>query len=605
MKKILAIFYFLCLYLWMDIFCFAQEDVALEPIVVTPTRMPEGIGEVLRDVTVIDAAEIRSLAAHSIEEVLKYTRGVDIQERAPYGVQSDVTIRGSTFSQVLILVDGIRVNDPQTAHYSLDLGLPLESVERIEILRGHGSSLYGTDSFGGVVNIITKTPREREAYGGVSFGSHRTSIYSLGFSDKGPNLGSSFFLERKKSDGYRYDTDFDIFNLSSKTVFEIPQVGRVDFLLSYMDKEFGANDFYGASPSKEWTDTLFVNLGAEFGEKIKMKPGLFYRRHKDKYVWTIVNPGLSVNYHTTDVFGAKFDSIIPSKFGGYVLGVEGAEEEIDSSNIGDHHVSRCAVYAENKISIENFTTNLGIRLDYYSNFKWEYSPTISLGYKLSPSFRLRSSVGKAFRVPSFTDRYYIDRNNIGNQDLDPEEAWSYEVGANYQSFDNKMCMKTTLFWRDEDKVIDWIAPDTSKAGTETNPWQAENIGKVEIGGAETTFEITPTELVKFSFNYTFMDSDSELPQGYVSKYALRHPEHQLGGGVNCKLPLGIEGSLKGRYTRRVHESGYRVFDLRLFKRIAGGEVFLEVNNIFAEDYEEISGVPMPGRWIQSGVKFSF
>lgn len=223
----------------------------LEPVIITTTRTPTKLSHITRSASIIDASDIKNSTAHSVEELLKYALGVDIMQRGPYGVQADSGIRGSTFSQVLILVNGVRVNDPQIAHHNFDLGLTLKDIERIEVLRGHGSSLYGADAFGGIINIITKKP-DKVKYADISYGEYNTSLINGGFSEKRGNFGTSLSFEKKKSDGYRYDTDFDITTLSSNSTLNLPDLGSLNFLVGYTGKEFGANDFYGAYPSKEW-----------------------------------------------------------------------------------------------------------------------------------------------------------------------------------------------------------------------------------------------------------------------------------------------------------------------------------------------------------------
>ena len=223
----------------------------LEPVVITATRTPKGLSPLARNVSVIDSEDIRNSGARSVEELLKYSLCVDIRQRGPFGVQADPSIRGANFSQVMILINGVKVNDPQTAHHNFDLGLTLDSIERVEILHGHGSSLYGPDAFGGVINIITKKPEKGSGYVDVSYGDHSTSIVNGGFSEKSGDFGSSFSVEKRKSDGYRPDTDFDVTTLSSNSTLEMPDLGSLELLLGYTDKEFGANDFYADYPSRE------------------------------------------------------------------------------------------------------------------------------------------------------------------------------------------------------------------------------------------------------------------------------------------------------------------------------------------------------------------
>ena len=262
--RIIRIILLFCFFL-IPAFLFAGEEYLGDfgVVLITPRSIPTDISKLTRKVTVLDKEEIKNIPADSISEVLNYVSGTDIQNRSLHGVQSDISIRGSTFQQTLILIDGIRVNDPQTAHHNMDLPISLNDVERIEILHGHGSSLYGSDAFGGVINIITKECEEDMTFG-FSLGQYNTRQGFLSFGRKLGKFSSRFSVEKKKSDGFRYDTHFDIFNVSDKFTFEAFDA-KFDLHLGLMNKNFGAFDFYTPGknmPSEEWTETYFVNLQA-------------------------------------------------------------------------------------------------------------------------------------------------------------------------------------------------------------------------------------------------------------------------------------------------------------------------------------------------------
>mgnify|MGYP001594260474 FL=1 len=568
----------------------------LEPVVVTATRTPTKLSYITRSVSVIDASDIKNSPAYSVEELLRYALGVDIMQRGPYGVQADSGIRGSTFSQVLILVNGIRVNDPQTAHHNFDLGLTLQDIERIEILRGHGSSLYGADAFGGIINIITKKP-DKVKYADISYGEYNTSLINGGFSEKRGSFGTSFSLEKKKSDGYRYDTDFDITTLSSNSTLNLPDLGSLNFLVGYTDKEFGANDFYGAYPSKEWTDTVFMSMGSELKNGI-LKPNIFYRKHRDKYMLDISKPDWYVNHHTTNVYGAELQSCIPlGVLGNLILGGEGVKEEIESSVLGDHNAFRAAVYAENEsLFADKFILNLGIRGDHHSIYGMEWAPSVSAGWRFS-SFMLRSSVGRTFRAPSFTELYYKSPANLGNPNLKPENAWSYELGADYYHSEDRLRFGITSFRRNEVNLIDWIKKDVSFP-----QWKAENITKAQIAGIETTLKITPINSLDTLINYTFTESHAMENKNYISKYALNYPRHQFGIKVGYRFPFGVQVVTESSYKERAKEKGYVLLDARISKRFSRLEIYIEETNILGTEYQDIKGVPMPGRWFKGGLK---
>ncbi len=581
--------------IWADDENSETSSHRLEPVVITATRTPTEISQLARNVSVIDSADIRNSGARSVEELLKYSLGVDIRQRGPFGVQADPSIRGANFSQVMTLINGVKVNDPQTAHHNFNLGLTLDSIERVEILHGHGSSLYGPDAFGGVINIITKKPEKRSGYVDVSYGDHSTAIVNGGFSEKRGDFGSSFSVEKRKSDGYRPDTDFNITTLSSSSTLEMPDLGSLELLLGYTDKEFGANDFYADYPSREWTDTVFVSMGAELEKGAILEPKAYDRRPKDKFVLDNARPDWYVNHHTTHVYGIGLQSRIPlGASGNVVLGGEGVGERIESSNLGDHDAFRSAAYAEGEaIFADRFILAVGIRGDNHSIYGFQWSPSASAGWKIS-SFKLRSSVGRTFRAPSFTDLYYESPANLGNPDLKPERAWSYELGADYYHPEGRLYFGVTSFMRDETNLIDWVKEDI-----DSPQWKAENVAKVQIKGIETALKMTPMKSLSVLFNYTFIESDTRR----VSKYD--HLKHHSSVRISYELPFGVRTLTTATYKKRIAEEGYRLLDVRISKEFSLGEIYVTGANILNRKYQEIKGVPMPGRWIQGGIKLIF
>ena len=226
-----------------------------ELMVVTANAYPVPFENVSRAVTVFTAEDIRKMPVHSITDVLALAASVDLSPRAPFGLQADIRLRGSAFSQVLILIDGIRINDSQTGHHNADFPVQLQDVERIEVLAGSGSSLYGADAFGGIINIITHRRGDR-VKASVSGGMHRfvEGAGSVGF-HKG-KIEQTLSASGNRSSGFEYDRDFRSAAVSVRT-----DIGdRSTFSFSYGNKEFGANGFYGPSPSREWTNQTMVSF---------------------------------------------------------------------------------------------------------------------------------------------------------------------------------------------------------------------------------------------------------------------------------------------------------------------------------------------------------
>ncbi len=603
-KKIFLIF-LLALFSWDYPLAFFMEDESylgdLGTVVITGTRIPRPASLVLRNVSIIDSDEIKSSPGHSPIEVLKYIPGVDLRERGPYGVQADLGLRGATFHQVLVLLDGVRMNDPQTGHHNLDLPINLEDLERIEVLHGHGSSLYGADAFGGVVNFITRTPQRRKVSFEALAGGNGTRGGTFSFSDLLGNFGTRFSLGGKMSDGYRFDTDFKHFSFSNNSTLDFSR-GSIGFSFGYLEKEFGANGFYGDWPSREWTNTILGSIRAQWKkwQNLVIKSMLYYRQHDDKFMGDITDPDSYANYHTTYLYGSEVQVRTQSeKIGEFVLGTEVAKEELESTRLGDHANVRGAIYTEYGVSLgSRFTVNPGIRIDHHSGWGWQFSPAINMGYRASSKVRLHSSWGRSFRTPDYTELYYWSPQNVGNPHLVVEEAWSYELGGDF-GLNNWLHSRNTLLFRNGRNLVDWVRKDS------LSPWEAVKIGKVYTYGVESVCEIGLRSSTRLSLGYTFLKSESEELENYISKYALSHPRHQVFLGISFALPWEIRQNLRGTYKKGKHKRGYFVLDGRFSKTLGLIEFFLGATNLLDVSYEEIPGMVMPGSLLDWGIKLQF
>lgn len=571
-----------------------------EPIIVTGTRIPTSQSQSLRHIRVIEREELISAPIHSVAEALEYATGVEVNERAPFGVSCDLSIRGSNFQGVLVLIDGMRVNNPQTGHHHLDIPLGLADIERIEVIGGHGSSIYGPDAAGGTVNIITRR-ESKDAEIETFYGEHETiGAQGLFTYRLRKGLKTIFGMDYKASDGQRYDTDFKVTSLTSHT-FSKFSWGEADLFFGHLNKEFGAYDFYtpeAGLPSREWTKAYLINLGARIeSKKIIIEPKLSFKEHRDEFVLKVTDPEYYHNYHTTYAYGPSLSLRGDlGRLGNLVVGGEIWQEEIDSSSLGEHAGLRTSLFGENRISYGILSSNIGLRLDDYSKFYSGYgslvSPSISLGLTFSKT-KLRLSYGESFRPPSFTDLFYSSPANLGDADLAPEEGTSYEAGFDYSL--GKMVFRSTIFRRETKNLIDWVMESS------TDRWKAENLPKEVAEGFETSLNLHPTKSLSLLFNYAYLDKEIEKSEDYYKlKYGEGYYKHLAGLGLWLKLPFGTQ-HIKAEFKEREDDAIF-LLNLRLTKNIHQGEVYLEVKNLLDEKYEEVTGVSSPSRWIFGGLK---
>ena len=400
----------------------AEEAEELERIVVTPSRMVTELGSSSRSIRYLDGKDIEYSVYRDVPDTLAEIGGIDVRRRGPEGVQSDISIRGTTFEQNASLLDGVRSSDPQTGHFNTDWPVTMMDVERVEIVKGPSSSVYGPNAFGGVVNVVTKRP---EGEGLLVYGEGGSFDYAaFGCSNTvsvGP-FSNRFSIEERRATGYMPESQFDIFTLTDTALFRMPS-GDLGFLFGYMYKDFGAADFYSnLYPNEdERTDTRFFRLNGDFDfGAIAFNPDLYLRRHRDKFSLDANRPGWQTNYHTTYNYGGDLDFALENTIIDAAFGYELYRDTVDSTNLQTHSRTVDGLYLEVAPHLaKGLQFNAAVRWDYYGDFGWECSPTVSAGWKALEWLTARGVVGRAYRIPTFTDLYYNDAANRGNSSLRP------------------------------------------------------------------------------------------------------------------------------------------------------------------------------------------
>ena len=372
-----------------------------ESVVVTAYASPVAFENVARGVTVITREQIQQLPVQSVADLLRYVAGVDVRSRSPFGVQSDFSARGAGFGQILILLDGLRMNDAQTGHHDSDLPVALSDIERVEVLHGTGSSVYGADAFGAAINVVTRQGGGSRVR--ISAGEHELVDGEARAVVKAGPVRQSISLFGNRSSGFMFDRDFRTVGLNSRTDFN----SGAHLQFSHLQKEFGANGFYGPSPSKEWTNTTLVAFGSTVPLFRGSQPeaNFFYRTHGDRFLWDVRRPGLFENEHRTHAAGAALETQHQLREGSSLTwGGEVGHDWIDSNNLGAHAYGRWGVFAELQQRFGNgFSLVPGVRFDQYSTFGSSLSPSLSAGWWVHHRLKLRSSAGHAFRIPTFTE----------------------------------------------------------------------------------------------------------------------------------------------------------------------------------------------------------
>lgn len=602
---------------------YAQQEkdsvVTIDEVIINENRFSTPISKQNRNVYVIDKEAIEKLPGRTLQEVLQYANGVDLRQRGPFGSQADVSIDGGSFEQTVVLLNGTKIIDSQTAHNMLNLPIPVDMIERIEIIRGPAARIYGINSLTGAINIITKKPTKSgflvSTYAGSNFEKDAEKTGDV-FYGRGIQLGGviskekhqhSLFASHDKSNGYRYNTAFENNKLFYQGNFKINSANEILSSFGYINNGFGANGFY-ASPgdrnSSEVVQTTFASVQAKnyLSEKWTLMPRVSYRYNYDDYrYFGIANLNAGRSKHYTNSVAAEINTSYKTGKGELGFGAEARNEDINSSNIGEHNRNNLGIYAEYRTYLtEKLNVNFGTYLNYNSDFKWQVYPGLDASYALTDSFKVIGNIGTSQRIPSFTDLYLNQRpGNIGNPNLTSENAFQSELGIKYVK--NAFSLNVNYFYREISNFIDWTK------SVDTDPWQSVNYGNLITNGCNlrSSYSAYLTAATKLNINlaYSFLDSDFKDVQTEVpSKYSISSLKHQVTNTVDIKYKK-LSVLVATRYNERITGASYWINDIRISQSINKITVFLDAQNIFDTTYFEAGSVPLPARWVSLGIKF--
>ena len=580
----------------------------LKEVVLSSNRLEIPLSQNSKTVQVITANQIRQSGVTHLVDLLQQIAGVDIKRRGAGATQADLNIRGGTFDQTLLLIDGIKLDDGQTGHHTLNFLPPPQMTERIEIIKGPGSRAYGQNAFTGAINVVTKKLTTKTLTLDLQKGNYdqtNGSIFLGNTSEKTSILG---FVSRNTSDGYRYNTDYDQNQFFIKSSFNRHKK-PFELTASYSGRKFGSNGFYATPSAKDQYEETQASLISLLQRHTKgswiFKHKLYWRRGQDMYEYIRNQPEIYRNLHVTNKLGAAFDSSLASYWGLTGVGVDISRVSIRSNNLGDRRRAMMNFFMEHRFYLFNKSVDItpGIVANYFSDFGSHGFPGIDMGWQISPKFRLYANSGATFRIPTFTDLYYSDRTTLGNANLKPEEAISSEVGV--RLFSPKVSLSVAFFSRKAKNLIDYV-----KNGKDDNtPFKAENIQQVNTSGIdfELTHRIKINSLIhEFKISYSYLENNLKSNGYNFSRYSINNDlkNHFVS---NYQLPIhkDFNAYLVYKYVERTSGDAYSVVDFSAQWRISRWQVSLYFNNIFNTEYWESNLVPMPKGNGLLGFRYSF
>jgi len=582
-----------------------KSQKILDEVTINSGRIIIPFSEENRNLIIIDSVFLNNSSAKNLSEILQQVIGVDIRRRGNDDIQSDLFIRGGSFDQTLLLINGIKVEDSQTGHHQMNLSVPIDLIDKIEILKGPGSRIFGMNAFNGAVNIITKNNSDSGNIN-LSYGSFKTFQGSGSIpinTDKSSHILSTTY---RQSDGYRYNTDYNYLNIFYSGSIEMDD-SDLQVLFTNSDRKFGANGFYASPEAKdqyEETNGSLLNFKlTKKKENISTESSIYWRRHEDTYIYIRDNPSIYKNDHISNKLGFQNNISIFSDAGITGIGIDLSNTWLSSNNLGERNRFITTIFAEQLINKNNFSFTPGIAFSIYEKpsndlFKSKLFPGIDIGYRISDKILLNANVGETFRIPTFTDLYYSDPNNEGNENLDPEKAFTSEVG--FKLREKNYSISLNLFRRKSDDLIDYVKANSNEK------WSPQNIKNVITTG----FEFDGKLLLKINNNlntinlgYAYINDDYK--NNLLSRYSLNSYKHRLILNFDFKLTKFISNYLSIRHGVRESQDNNNksVFDYKISMHRDRWKITVNLNNIFDSKYYETNLVQMPGRNLEVGLNF--
>jgi iron complex outermembrane receptor protein len=620
--------------------CKAQSDstgivkkVELDEVEVSGQRAPVVYSQLARIVSVITRSEIGQAPAQSINELLENIPQVDIRQRGTNGVQADISIQGGSFDQTLILLNGINLTDPQTGHHNLNLPLDLSVIDRVEILKGPASRVFGPNAFAGAVNFITGETKTNSVYASYTRGDFGLYKVNTGINHKLGNLSNHLSISKNACNGYISNTDYDMLNAFYHGKYAIKN-NNIGLQLGYMQKDFGANSFYSPKlPNQFESNTTYIGaVNGNFGSTLKIVPAIYWRRNYDKFIYDRTNPISAGNYHYTDVYGINLNITYSWLCGKTSLGADYRKEIIYSTGLGkpvsqdkqqkisgenDKYYTfsdgrdNTSIFAEHTISANNLNVSAGLMVNNNTALSGiGLFPGIDISYKLTNFAKIYVTTNRSLRLPTFTNLYYSSKSQqiLGNTELNPEKAWIAEAGI--KSGFNEITSTFSYFHKWGTEAIDYIWRDTV--------WHAENITTLNTDGLEASVNYNPqnSNIVRqFSVSYSLVLINKASGE-FRSMYILDHLKHKVTVSLSHKIYKNIGGywqcSLQERngyydkwnpadskYTQKAYGS-HVLLDGRIYWQNKSLKVFAEGTNLLNSNYIDLGNITQPGIWIKGG-----
>ena len=627
------------------------QQLSLQEVLVV-SHKAEVNSEAYRLITQVSQAEIEALPIQTVADILQYLPGVDVRTRGANGAQADISMRGGTFDQVLVLLNGVPLSDFHTGHYALNIPVSTEMIERVEVLQGTSANLHG--AFSGAINIVTKQAVSRQPSDvrlKLTAGMNGLVNPEVAASIQKDEALFNLSAEYSRAEGYYAprptekeatacrNSDFQLANIYFQTRWR-----GLDVQAGAQWKDAGLGMGYGFGSQDQFDATRTAFASAKYEHRWgawRLDAQAAYRANYDRYEWHR-DQRLYGNFHFAQTASAALSAHYASKIGTTSFGVSVRNENMHSTNLGDTinpdgQVPNVAdfpladvrvldlvkggnrfhtnYYAEQTFYYAGLSASIGINGTYNTQFGHHLGGGANIGYEFKKAGTIYVNANRSLRMPTFTDLYYNAGNQLGNRNLKPEEAWLLSIGYKgnlsptlSSREGGRFSWAVDWYYRWGKNIIDWVYVPTDTK----RPFHAENQQQVNATGLELSLAYRLNEwlrCVSVDYAYTYLDLDLKEAGSryldYLSHKLAIHLEHGIYKGLGASWTVRFQ-KREGQYNNAEGEvADYQpvwLLDGSVYWQNKYLRVSADCTNMTNSRYYDYGGILQPGAWAKVSIK---
>lgn len=595
------------------------ESVELKEVGVTGRKAGEARRE-MSQTPVYNRKEMSSAPVQTVEGALRLSPAVDVRERGAKGVQTDFMIRGGSFDQSMVSLNGINFTDARTGHQSHSLPIDMNIVSKISVIDG----VSGIGAYAGAVNIQTSPLRPKYLSAELTGGMHGYLYGNVSGSYSNDNFMVMGMGSARHSDGYIHNTDFTNYNAYANARIYANAAGVFEAQAGYQHRAFGANGFYSRKYPDQYeiTSTALGSVKWQMThDRLTVSANVSYRYNTDCYE-LIKNDEARVpfNHHITHNGGAEAGVAYDwGKPGETSINVDYTYNKILSTVLGEtcrpktirgvdynHQKSRNIVNAILRHSVNLQSVALSAaggvsHSDYGTDGLWSGG----VSWNINPAWKIAAGAVESMRLPTFTDLYYTATGYVSDPNLRPEHATTFNLSASYRS--NGWSASAYLYYRRGRNIIDWVKPGNSE------DWHSMQVTHLNTLGAELTGAYTTSSWMRrIALSYSHIYQNSGTEKDMVSAMVFDYMRNKLAAMVDVEpfkgFTISLTGTLFDRIGNYTDNSGnlqsyspFFLLDARVSYRHSWWQVYVDATNVTNTRYYDFGGLEMPGSWVSGGV----